>query len=50
VLDEPTNALDPTLKGELLQVISDFRKFKKCIIIISHDREAYSLFDQKINL
>jgi len=50
VLDEPTNALDPTLKGELLQVISDFRKFKKCIIIISHDRETYSLFDQKINL
>ena len=50
VLDEPTNALDPNLKGELLQLISDFRKFKKSIIIISHDREVYSLFDEKINL
>lgn len=50
VLDEPTNALDPTLKGELLQLISDFRKLKKCIIIISHDREAYTIFDEKINL
>ena len=50
VLDEPTNALDPNLKGELLQLISDFRKHKKCIIIISHDREAYSIFDEKINL
>lgn len=50
VLDEPTNALDPNLKGELLQLISDFRKLKKCIIIISHDREAYTIFDEKINL
>ena len=50
VLDEPTNALDPNLKGELLQLIRDFSKYKKCIIIISHDREAYSIFDEKINL
>ena len=50
ILDEPTNALDPNLKGEILQLIRDFKKQKKCIIIISHDREAFTLFDQRIDL
>jgi ABC-type bacteriocin/lantibiotic exporter with double-glycine peptidase domain len=50
ILDEPTNALDPGLKKELLKVISDFKKYKKCIIIITHDSDVYSLFDDTINI
>jgi len=50
ILDEPTNALDPNLKGEVLQLIRDFKKHKKCIIIISHDRDAFTLFDERIDL
>jgi ABC-type bacteriocin/lantibiotic exporter with double-glycine peptidase domain len=50
ILDEPTNALDPGLKKELLKVIGDFKKYKKCIIIITHDSDVYSLFDDTINI
>lgn len=50
VLDEPTNALDPGLKRELLNVIQDFRKFKKSIIIITHDKEVQSLFDTTVQM
>jgi ATP-binding cassette, subfamily B, bacterial len=50
ILDEPTNALDPSLKKEILQLIDDFRKYKKCIIIITHDKEVHYLFNQKIDL
>ena len=50
ILDEPTNALDPSLKKEMLQLIDDFRKYKKCIIIITHDKEVHYLFNQKIDL
>jgi ABC-type bacteriocin/lantibiotic exporter with double-glycine peptidase domain len=50
ILDEPTNALDPSLKGEILQLIRDFKKQKKCIIIISHDRDVFNLFDERIDL
>ena len=50
ILDEPTNALDPGLKGEILQLIRDFKKQKKCIIIISHDRDVFTLFDERIDL
>jgi ABC-type bacteriocin/lantibiotic exporter with double-glycine peptidase domain len=50
ILDEPTNALDPGLKKELLKVIGDFKKYKKCIIIITHDSDVYSLFDNTINI
>lgn len=48
ILDEPTNALDNELKIELLNIIRDFRKYKKCIIIITHDRDVYGLFDETI--
>lgn len=48
ILDEPTNALDPELKREILGLIKDFKKYKKCIIIITHDRDVYSLFDETI--
>jgi ABC-type multidrug transport system fused ATPase/permease subunit len=50
ILDEPTNALDSDLKNELLKIIKDFRKYKKCIIIITHDRDVYSLFDETLQL
>lgn len=50
VLDEPTNALDPALKQDLIRIIDDFRKEKKCIIIITHDKDVYPLFDKQIEL
>ena len=48
ILDEPTNALDPALKKEMLGLILDFKKYKKCIIIITHDKEVYPLFTENI--
>jgi ATP-binding cassette subfamily B protein len=50
ILDEPTNALDGNLKKELLEIIMDFKKHKKCIIIISHDEECMKIFDEKVKL
>jgi ATP-binding cassette subfamily B protein len=50
ILDEPTNALDPELKRELLELIRDFKKYKKSIIIITHDRDVHSLFDETLKL
>ena len=48
VLDEPTNAVDVELKSELLEVIEEERKNKECIIIISHDKEVFPMFDETI--
>ena len=50
ILDEPTNALDADLKRELLGIIDAFRQYKKCIIIITHDRDVYPLFDERIKI
>jgi ABC-type multidrug transport system fused ATPase/permease subunit len=50
ILDEPTNALDPELKREILLVIQRFRKYKKCIMIITHDKDVYSLFDETVEI
>jgi len=50
ILDEPTNALDPELKRELLLILKNFRKYKKCIMIITHDRDVYSLFDETLEI
>jgi ABC-type lipoprotein export system ATPase subunit len=50
ILDEPTNALDAELKKELLSIIDEFRQHKKCIVIITHDRDVYPLMDEKIQL
>jgi len=50
VLDEPTNAVDVELKSELLEVIEEERKNKECIIIISHDKEVFGMFDETINV
>jgi len=50
ILDEPTNALDGELKQEVLRIIADVRKYKKCIFIITHDRDVYSLFSENIQI
>ena len=50
ILDEPTNALDPELKRELIGLIKDFKKYKKCIIIITHDRDVHPLFDETVHI
>ena len=50
ILDEPTNALDPELKRELLLILKNFRKYKTCIMIITHDRDVYSLFDETLEI
>jgi ABC-type bacteriocin/lantibiotic exporter with double-glycine peptidase domain len=49
ILDEPTNSLDLELKKEIIQIINYFKKYKKCIIIITHDKELMSIFDEKIS-
>ena len=48
VLDEPTNALDPALKKEVIKIIKDFKKYNKCIIIITHDKDLNEIFDENI--
>lgn len=48
ILDEPTNALDPDLKHDLLEVIKYFKPYKQCIIIITHDQDVHSLFDENV--
>ena len=50
LLDEPTNALDGELKQNVLDVINEFRNYKQCIIIITHDTSVYSLFNEKIEM
>jgi len=50
ILDEPTNALDQDLKQEILGIIVRFRKYKQCIIIITHDQDVYSLFDETVEI
>jgi ABC-type multidrug transport system fused ATPase/permease subunit len=50
VLDEPTNALDSDLKKDVIQIIKDFKKYNKCIIIITHDKDLYEIFDENIIL
>lgn len=50
ILDEPTNALDPALKSELISLIRDFKKYKNCIMIITHDSSMYPLFNDRIQM
>lgn len=50
ILDEPTNALDMALKKEVIQLIADFKKYKKCIIIITHDKDLFPIFNETINI
>jgi ABC-type bacteriocin/lantibiotic exporter with double-glycine peptidase domain len=48
ILDEPTNSLDLDLKKEVIELIKQFKKYKKSIIIITHDKEIMSILDEKI--
>jgi ABC-type multidrug transport system fused ATPase/permease subunit len=50
ILDEPTNALDIELKNDVIEMIKYFKKYKKCIIIISHDKDIYPIFSETIKL
>jgi ABC-type multidrug transport system ATPase subunit len=50
ILDEPTNGLDKTLKLELLEIIQKFKDDKQSIIIITHDKDVYPIFDQHIEI
>jgi len=50
ILDEPTNALNHELKIDVIKMIKYFKKYKKSIFIISHDKEIYSIFDDVINV
>ena len=50
VLDEPTNALDPQLKAEVLGLIKDLSKYKQAVIIITHDKDVFPLFTQQIQM
>ena len=50
ILDEPTNALDIELKKDLIEVIKYFKRYKKCIIIISHDQDIFHIFNKKISI
>lgn len=48
ILDEPTSGLDGDLKNEVLQLINDFKKYKKSIIIITHDNDVHPILDKRI--
>jgi len=50
VLDEPTNALDGALKHEVIKIIKEYKKNKNAIIIITHDKDVYSIFNEVIAL
>ena len=50
ILDEPTNALDIELKKEIIKLIRDFKKYKKCIMVISHDKDVFSIYDKRIEI
>ena len=50
ILDEPTNGLDADLKMEIIHIIKYFKKYKKCILIISHDKEIVDIFDKVITI
>ena len=50
ILDEPTNALDNNLKMDVIKMIEYFKRYKKCIIVISHDKDISSIFNQTIKI
>jgi len=50
ILDEPTNALDYKLKMELLEIIQYFKPYKQCILIITHDADVHSIFNEELKL
>jgi ABC-type bacteriocin/lantibiotic exporter with double-glycine peptidase domain len=48
IIDEPTNALDPVLKKEVIRLIHTYKTYKKAIIVITHDKELMAILDRKI--
>lgn len=47
ILDEPTVGLDGELKMEVLNLIKEYKKNKKFILIITHDTDVYKILDEK---
>lgn len=50
ILDEPTNALDKALKDEIVAILQAFKSYKQCILIITHDKDLYPMFDEHVEL
>ena len=50
VLDEPTNALDPSLKWEVIRLIQDYSAKKNAILIITHDKELVPICNSTVNI
>jgi ABC-type multidrug transport system fused ATPase/permease subunit len=50
ILDEPTNALDPELKKEIISLIKHYKQFKNCVIIITHDSDVHPLFSETLKI
>jgi ABC-type bacteriocin/lantibiotic exporter with double-glycine peptidase domain len=50
ILDEPTNALDHELKKEIIEIIKYFKIYKNAIIIITHDKDIFPIFEERIKL
>ena len=50
IIDEPTNALDPELKKEVIQLIQIYKKHKKAIIVITHDKDLMAVLDEHIKI
>ena len=50
ILDEPTNALDPALKKEVIGLIKEFSKFKQAVMIITHDKDVFQIFDTELRM
>lgn len=47
ILDEPTVGLDGELKKDVLNMIRDYKKQKKFILIVTHDSDVYKILDDK---
>jgi ABC-type bacteriocin/lantibiotic exporter with double-glycine peptidase domain len=50
IIDEPTNALDPELKKEVILLLQTYKKHKKAIIVITHDKDLMAILDKQIKI
>ena len=50
ILDEPTNALDPALKKEVIGLIKEFSQYKQAVMIITHDKDVFRIFDTEMKM
>lgn len=50
VLDEPTNALDPALKQEVMRLIRNYASKKNAVLIITHDKDMDPIFTSVVKL